>query len=78
MSGQGIEWITGVDKTAIDLGNSFRDHALRLASMELPLQLDECAIGIVHPLGQDRTDVNACELVLCKKRLAGDVKLGGL
>jgi hypothetical protein len=67
MSRQGIERITGVNKTAIDLGNGFCDHALRLAGMELPLELDERAIGIVHALGQDRSDVDARELVLRQK-----------
>ena len=67
MSRQRIEWVTGVDKAAIDLGNGFRDHALRLAGMDLPLQLDERPIGIIHSLGQDRGDVNARELVLCKE-----------
>ena len=56
----------------------FCDHDLRLASMKLPLQLNESAIGVIDASSQDRGDVDACELVLCKKRLVSEVKLGRL
>ena len=73
---RGIEWISSVDKIAFDIGDGFCDHAVRLASMKLSLQFDERPIGIVEALGQDRSDVNECERIFCKKFLISDMKLG--